>query len=112
MKKILSIFTISTLASLLFTSNIINSNIINNDSNKMDNNVVKKNSLLPKKESTNEPLTHLFNNQYNYLTNSNWITNQSNLDQKFYSYDKNHANYKLINYINAREVFLLIMMVI
>ncbi|WP_339046659.1 hypothetical protein [Spiroplasma endosymbiont of Colias croceus] len=51
MKKILSIFTISTLASLLFTSNIINSNIINNDSNKMDNNVVKKNSLLPKKKN-------------------------------------------------------------
>ncbi|WP_338978137.1 MULTISPECIES: hypothetical protein [unclassified Spiroplasma] len=107
MKKILSIFTISILASLLFTSNIINI-----DSNKTDNNVVNKNSLLPKKESTNEPLTHLFNNQYNYLTNSNWITNQSDLDQKFYSYDTNHANYKLSNDINAREVFLLIMMVI
>ncbi|WP_338973987.1 hypothetical protein [Spiroplasma endosymbiont of Tricholauxania praeusta] len=100
MKKILSIFTISILASLLFTSNIINI-----DSNKTDNNVVNKNSLLPKKESTNKPLTHLFNNQYNYLTNSNWITNQSDLDQKFYSYDTNHANYKLSNDINAREVF-------
>ncbi|WP_339042315.1 hypothetical protein [Spiroplasma endosymbiont of Apeira syringaria] len=28
-----------------------------------------------------------FNNQFNYLSNSEWITNQSITDHKFYSYD-------------------------
>ncbi|MBP1525018.1 MAG: hypothetical protein H9Q65_00420 [Spiroplasma ixodetis] len=63
------------------------------------------------KNSNNDNQTSLFNNKYGYLSNSDWITNQSITDHKFYSYDSKHADYELSSCINARNVFLLMLMV-
>ncbi|WJG70259.1 hypothetical protein [Spiroplasma ixodetis] len=84
MKQLL--ITLSTLTTLTLTSNtIINS--IN------DNTVI--NSRLTNKSSINNISTSLFNNQYGYLSDDDWITNQSIIDHKYYSYDTSHANYLL-----------------
>ncbi|BDT04711.1 hypothetical protein SHM_23570 [Spiroplasma ixodetis] len=76
MKQLL--MTLSTLTTLTLTSNTvinsINDNIVNNSS------LTNKSSI---KNSTNS----LFNNQWNVLDTSDWITNQSITDYKFYSYD-------------------------
>ncbi|WP_425380861.1 hypothetical protein [Spiroplasma endosymbiont of Polydrusus pterygomalis] len=57
--------------------------------------------------NNNDNQTSLFNNQYGYLSTSDWITNQSDSDQKFYSYDTNHANYLLSDgKTSARTLFI------
>lgn len=48
----------------------------------------------------------LFNNEYEKLNNSDWITNQSTTDNKYYSYDRSHANYELSDKTNARNAFM------
>ncbi|MBP1527360.1 MAG: hypothetical protein H9Q65_05065 [Spiroplasma ixodetis] len=84
MKQLL--ITLSTLTTLTLTSNtIINS--IN------DNTVIS--SRLTNKSSINNISTSLFNNQYGYLSDDDWITNQSTIDHKYYSYDTSHADYLL-----------------
>lgn len=61
-----------------------------------------KNDLQKANATTNQ--TSLFNNQYQYLNNSDWITNQSTNDHKFYSYDTSAL--KSYAFTNARNVFL------
>lgn len=45
----------------------------------------------------------LFNNHYHYLNNDDWITNQSTVDNKFYSYDTSAL--KNYTFANARNSF-------
>ncbi|WP_425381882.1 hypothetical protein [Spiroplasma endosymbiont of Melieria omissa] len=65
------LFFLSVIPPLIFLGNNIN--------NKNIENTVLINQL----EENNTS----FNNQFNYLSNSEWITNQSITDHKFYSYD-------------------------
>ncbi len=56
------------------------------------------------KLTVNDNQTTLFNNQHRYLSNDNWITNQSTTDHKFYSYDTSAlATY---SFSNAQNTFL------
>ncbi|WP_342273399.1 hypothetical protein [Spiroplasma endosymbiont of Acasis viretata] len=93
MKQLL--MTLSTLTTLTLTSNTvinsINDNIVNNSS------LTNKSSI---KNSTNS----LFNNQWNVLDTSDWITNQSITDYKFYSYDTSAL--KNYTFANAQNTFL------
>ncbi|WP_395473661.1 hypothetical protein [Spiroplasma endosymbiont of Nomada rufipes] len=93
MKQLL--ITLSTLTTLTLTSNTIinsiNDNIVNNSS------LTNKSSI---KNSTNS----LFNNQWNILGTSDWITNQSITDYKFYSYDTSAL--KSYTFANAQNTFL------
>ncbi|WP_339041306.1 hypothetical protein [Spiroplasma endosymbiont of Apeira syringaria] len=93
MKQLL--MTLSTLTTLTLTSNTvinsINDNIVNNSS-------------LTNKSSIKNYTNSLFNNQWNVLDTSDWITNQSITDYKFYSYDTSAL--KNYTFTNARNVFL------
>ncbi|WJG71462.1 hypothetical protein [Spiroplasma ixodetis] len=79
----------------------VNSNIIsgNNIYLHANNNLLTQKSLLDK-----EPTTSLFNNQYGYLSDNDWITNQSKLNSQYYSYDTSAL--KPYTFSNARNVFL------
>ncbi|WP_425382695.1 hypothetical protein [Spiroplasma endosymbiont of Melieria omissa] len=83
MKQLL--MTLSTLTTLTLTS----SSIINT----IDVANTTVNKLLTNKLSISDSVTSLFNNQYGYLSSSDWITNQ--IDNNYYSYDTSHANYLL-----------------
>ncbi|WP_339042984.1 hypothetical protein [Spiroplasma endosymbiont of Apeira syringaria] len=83
MKQLL--MTLSTLTTLTLTSNSINNTI------DVANTTVNK--LLTNKLSISDSVTSLFNNQYGYLSSSDWITNQ--IDNNYYSYDTSHADYPL-----------------
>lgn len=87
MKQLL--LSLSIVTTLTITSNTITNNMIVNQKN----NIVSKRqkiSIIPKNEKK-----ALFNNQYGYLNNDDWITNQSTIDDKYYRYDTSHANYLL-----------------
>lgn len=92
MKKTLNILTTGIFA-LATGSTILTS--VNNIS-------TTKNHYLQKENATNE--TALFNNNYGYLNNTDWITNQSIVDHKFYSYDTSAL--KNYSFPNARNAFL------
>ncbi|WP_338977972.1 hypothetical protein [Spiroplasma endosymbiont of Panzeria rudis] len=81
------IFSLATSTTILTSVNHFNSS---------------KNDLQKANATTNQ--TSLFNNQYQYLNNSDWITNQSTTDHKFYSYDTSAL--KSYTFTNARNVFL------
>ncbi|BDT04215.1 hypothetical protein [Spiroplasma ixodetis] len=81
------IFSLATSTTILTSMNHFNSS---------------KNDLQKANATTNQ--TSLFNNQYQYLNNSDWITNQSTTDHKFYSYDTSAL--KSYTFTNARNVFL------
>ncbi|WDA54431.1 MAG: hypothetical protein PPFGHCPK_00876 [Spiroplasma endosymbiont of Drosophila atripex] len=81
------IFSLATSTTILTSVNHFNSS---------------KNDLQKANATTNQ--TSLFNNQYRYLNNSVWITNQSTTDHKFYSYDTSAL--KSYTFTNARNVFL------
>ncbi|WP_342275730.1 hypothetical protein [Spiroplasma endosymbiont of Nebria brevicollis] len=49
--------------------------------------------------------TPIFNDEYQKLNDSDWITNQATTDHKYYSYDTSHANYELSDKSNARTTF-------
>lgn len=83
---------LSTLTTLTLTTNSV---MITNDN---INNTLAKQTLLSENE------TSIFNNQYHYLNNSNWIINQSLIDHKFYSYDTSPL--KNYTFANARNTFL------
>ncbi|WP_338962788.1 hypothetical protein [Spiroplasma endosymbiont of Lasioglossum villosulum] len=94
MKQLL--MTLSTLTTLTLTSNSIINTI------DVANTTVNK--LLTNKLSISDSVTSLFNNQYGYLSNSDWITNQ--IDNNYYSYDTSHANYLLSDgKTSARTLF-------
>ncbi|WP_339048510.1 hypothetical protein [Spiroplasma endosymbiont of Colias croceus] len=84
------LLTLSTVTTLTIASNtMFNSMMI----------VVQKNNIASKKKILPvipiDQNKSLFNNQYGYLNNNDWITNQSIIDNKYYSYDTNHADYLL-----------------
>ncbi|WP_338987408.1 hypothetical protein [Spiroplasma endosymbiont of Dasysyrphus albostriatus] len=81
------IFSLATSTTILTSVNHFNTN---------------KNDLQKANATANQ--TSLFNNQYQYLNNSDWITNQSTTDHKFYSYDTSAL--KSYTFTNARNVFL------
>ncbi len=84
---------LSTIIPLTFLGNTINTSFhktINNENTILINETVENNAL--------------FNNQFNYLSTSDWITNQSTTDHKFYSYDT--STLKNYSFTNARNVFL------
>ncbi|WP_338976175.1 hypothetical protein [Spiroplasma endosymbiont of Monopis laevigella] len=94
MKQLL--MTLSTLTTLTLTSNSIINTI------DVANTTVNK--LLTNKLSISDSVTSLFNNQYGYLSSSDWITNQ--IDNNYYSYDTSHANYLLSDgKTSARTLF-------
>ncbi|WP_342218463.1 hypothetical protein [Spiroplasma endosymbiont of Amphimallon solstitiale] len=55
-------------------------------------------------QTNNNNQNSLFNNQYGYLSTSDWITNQSTTNHKFYSYDTSAL--KNYTFANARNTFL------
>ncbi|WP_425377360.1 hypothetical protein [Spiroplasma endosymbiont of Aleiodes alternator] len=84
------LLTLSTVTTLTIASNtMFNSMMI----------VVQKNNIASKKKILPViPINQnksLFNNQYGYLNNDDWISNQSIIDNKYYSYNTNHADYLL-----------------
>ncbi|CAB1054188.1 hypothetical protein [Spiroplasma endosymbiont of Danaus chrysippus] len=81
------IFSLATSTTILTSVNHFNSS---------------KNDLQKANATTNQ--TSLFNNQYQYLNNSDWITNRSTTDHKFYSYDTSAL--KSYTFTNSRNVFL------
>ncbi|BET39171.1 hypothetical protein [Spiroplasma ixodetis] len=94
MKQLL--ITLSTLTTLTLTSNSI--------INTIDATNTAINKLLTNKLSIIDSVTSLFNNQYGYLSSSDWITNQ--IDNNYYSYDTSHANYLLSDCkTSARALF-------
>lgn len=70
-----------------------------------ENNISSNKSQIMTAISTNEERP-LFNNQYCYLSNSEWITNQSVINSKYYSYDVSHANYLLTDGKWALSLFI------
>ncbi|WP_339039471.1 hypothetical protein [Spiroplasma endosymbiont of Andrena trimmerana] len=94
MKQLL--ITLSTLTTLTLTS----SSIINT----IDVTNTTVNKLLTNKSSINDTLSSVLNNQYGYLSSSDWITNQ--IDNNYYSYDTSHADYLLSDgKTSARTLF-------
>ncbi|WP_342274657.1 hypothetical protein [Spiroplasma endosymbiont of Phycita roborella] len=94
MKQLLII--LSTLTTLTLTSGSI--------INTIDDTSTTINKLLANKSSISDSVTSLFNNQYGYLSSSDWITNQ--IDNNYYSYDTSHANYLLSDgKTSARTLF-------
>lgn len=73
------LLTLSVVSTLTFSWNsVLNSTFIQH-----------RDTLQPSSNATN-PVTStlpLFNNEYEKLNNSDWITNQSTTDNKYYSYD-------------------------
>ncbi|WP_425380839.1 hypothetical protein [Spiroplasma endosymbiont of Polydrusus pterygomalis] len=92
MKKTLNILTAGIFALATGTTILTSINHIN----------TTKNHNLQKENASNE--TALFNNNYGYLNNSDWITNQSTTDHKYYSYDTSAL--KSYHFANARKTFL------
>lgn len=88
--------SIITLISVIFlimaNNNFINANHDNTTINKLIN-----------KSIINENTTSLINNQYGYLSKSDWITHQSITDNRFYSYDTSAL--KDYTFSNARNTF-------
>ncbi|WP_174479949.1 hypothetical protein [Spiroplasma endosymbiont of Danaus chrysippus] len=85
---------------LILLSSITTLTITNNTFAIFNQNTYFTNNL-----QTNNNNTLLFNNKYGYLSITDWITNQSTADNKFYSYDSKHADYQLSSGINAKNVF-------
>ncbi|WP_425381485.1 hypothetical protein [Spiroplasma endosymbiont of Polydrusus pterygomalis] len=82
-----------TIIPLTFLGNTVNTSFhktINHENTILINETTKNNAS--------------FNNQFNYLSTSDWITNQSTVDHKFYSY--NTSALKHYSFANARNVFL------
>lgn len=92
MKKILNILAAGIFALATGTTTLTSVNHIN----------TTKNHDLQKENASNE--TALFNNNYGYLNNNDWITNQSTIDHKYYSYDTSAL--KNYSFANARNTFL------
>ncbi len=92
MKKTLNILTAGIFALATGTTILTSVNHIN----------ITKNHDLQKENASNE--TALFNNNYGYLNNNDWITNQSTIDHKYYSYDTSAL--KNYSFPNARNTFL------
>lgn len=92
------LLTLSSISTLTFSWNsVLNSTFIQH-----------RNALKPSSNATN-PITStssLFNNEYEKLNDSDWITNQSTTDNKYYSYDTSHANYELSDKTNVRNAFM------
>ncbi|WDA54988.1 MAG: hypothetical protein PPFGHCPK_01475 (plasmid) [Spiroplasma endosymbiont of Drosophila atripex] len=78
---------------LILLSSIITLTISNNTFANFKQNTTFTNNLQTNNNNDNQ--TSLFNNQYGYLSDDDWITNQSIIDHKYYSYDTSHANYLL-----------------
>lgn len=79
-----SLIILTSLATVAFSSSTT-VNFINNTTT---------NELSSKSEPAQDPPS-LLNNKFGYLNQDAWITNQSTLDNKYYSYDTSHADYLL-----------------
>lgn len=95
MKQLLVI--LSSIATLILASNA-NLSIVNNNTTTINNKLINNPNDIQQSPS-------IFNNQYGYLSDSDWITNQSKSNSQYYSYDTSAL--KLYTFSsNARSVFL------
>lgn len=94
MKQSITIF--SSLTTMASSSSNATINLINN--NTIANEVSKPEIM--------QTSTSLFNNRFGYLNQDSWITNQSTIDKKYYSYDTSHAVGNLSDGIPTRNVFM------